>query len=223
MIIIDGHKLTVPEEGEGFAIREIMDDYIIHVIQRKVWEPETTKIVKEQVKEGSICVDVGASIGYFTLLFASLGAKVYSIEPTGNQFKYLKKNVELNGYNDKVVLLNIAAWDKQEAIRNTIIRVNKGVFPVIDGYPLDAFIASKVDFIKIDVDGSEPRVLKGLIKTIEKTPQLKMVIEYYPQLIEELGNNPADMMDILNKYFKYEKIEGDLDGDKYWNYYCERK
>ena len=74
----------------------------------------------------------------------------------------------------------------------------------------------------MDIDGSEPRALKGLIKTFERNPQLKMVIEYYPECIEKCGNNPQDMMDILDKYFTYEKIEGDYT-DTYWNYICKRK
>ena len=67
----------------------------------------------------------------------------------------------------------------------------------------------------MDIDGSEPRALKGLIKTFERNPQLKMVIEYYPKCIEELGNNPDDMLAILDKYFTYQRIPGDYN-DEYW-------
>ena len=74
----------------------------------------------------------------------------------------------------------------------------------------------------IDVDGSEPRVLKGLIKTFERNPQLKLIIEYYPEVVKKLGNNPKDILDILDKYFIYNQVKGDL-GKDYWNYYAIRR
>lgn len=50
---------------------------------------------------------------------------------------------------------------------------------------------------------------------------LKMVIEYYPKYIERLGLNPQEVIDFLDTYFTYEKIEGDYGGE-YWNYFCVR-
>ena len=74
----------------------------------------------------------------------------------------------------------------------------------------------------MDIDGPEPRALKGLIRTIERNQNLKMIVEYYPKYIKEAGNSPEEMMAILDRYFTYEKIEGDY-GDGYWNFYCVRK
>ena len=81
---------------------------------------------------------------------------------------------------------------------------------------------SEVDFIKIDVDGVEPKVLRGLTRTIERSPSLKMVIEYYPEYIRNAGCNPEECMEIINKYFTYEVIPGDY-SDGCWNYFCQRK
>src|SRR3990167_3189332 len=228
---MDGHEFSRRISGDSNkAMAEIIEDYRIYGQQDRIWEPETTKIVKEQVKPGDVCVDVGASIGYFTLLFARQVGKdgqVYAFEPTGNQFTYLTRNVSINGYTDIVKSYKLAAWDKIEhnLIRKgseesgSKIQANAGFENELEGAVLDDVLPERVDFIKIDVDGSEPRVLKGLIKTIERNKNLKMVIEYYPKCIEELGNDPKEMIDILDRYFTYEQIPNDY-GDGYWNYYC---
>ena len=239
---MDGHKFLLAKNETNLAIREIVGDYLAHIQQNRIWEPETTKVVKQLVKEGDTCVDVGASIGYFTLLFSQLvgkTGKVLAFEPTDNQCEYIKKNLELNGYTDRVEVHNLAAWDSNETNyvrRDTVmnermeeylqhpskIQVNAGYKKRIKGVVLDNILPEKVDFIKMDIDGSEPKALKGLVKTFERNPQLKLVIEYYPEVQEKLGNDPKEMMAILDKYFTYEQIPGDY-GDKYWNYICQRK
>lgn len=218
--LFNGHKfyLNLNPNNSDKALEEIQKDFMLH----GEYEPYTTKLIERIVKEGDIAVDVGASIGYFTLLLAKqVGktGKVFSIEPTKNQFDYLLKNIEINGYRDRIISENIAAWDKDEIAE---IQCNAGNPKKLQGIPIDNIIKEPINFIKIDTDGSEPHVLKGLIETIERSPKLKMVIEYYPKYIENLGGNPQEVMDILNKYFTLEKIEGDYGGE-YWNYYCVRK
>src|SRR3990167_8446178 len=51
-------------------IKEIINDYFVHILQNRTYEPETMKVIKDNIKEGDICVDVGASIGYVTLNIA---------------------------------------------------------------------------------------------------------------------------------------------------------
>lgn len=216
--IEDNHKFLIDFSDQDNSIREIIFDLIV----RKEYEPETNKIIKEWVKSGDTVVDVGASIGHFTLLLArQVGpeGKVYAIEPTKNQFPYLLHNVGANGYKN-VTCINVGASDKEEMEKFQVNATSRT--EPLQGKVLDNILPDKVDFIKIDVDGSEPKVLRGLIKTFQKNPQLKMVIEYYPKYMKNLGNNPQDMMNILDKYFNYRKIEGDY-GDGYWNYFCERK
>lgn len=215
---MDGHKLWVKQAPK---MGEIVQDYQL----LKVWEPETTKLIKEHVKPGMTCVDVGASIGYFTLLFSrqvGSAGHVISIEPTDFQQPYLLKNIVMNGYEDRVEVHAVGAWDKEETLmmpRNAPPYVQTNVLCM----PVDDIVRGrKVDFIKIDVDGPEPKVLKGLIKTFENNPQLKMIVEYYPQYIRGAGCDPAEFMEILDKYFTYSIIPGDYEGDCV-NYYAERK
>ena len=234
---MDGLKLTrALKDEQNLAIKEIIGDYLVYKSQNRTYEPETTKVIKENVKEGGVCVDVGASIGYMTMQLArqvGQSGHVYAFEPTDNQFPYLKANMDRNGYQDRVTCFNLAAWDKTEdkyVRRDSVtdsendnrIQVNAGFTSPIKGVILDDVLPQKIDFIKMDIDGSEPKALRGLVKTFERNPQLKMIIEYYPKCLEELGNDPADMMAILDKYFTYKKVEGDYN-DEYYNLICIRK
>jgi len=217
---MDGHKLLM-NDGD-IQMKNILNDYTL----LDIYEPETTKIVKEKVKEGMIALDIGASIGYFTLQFCrQVGktGKVISFEPTEMNFNYLCENIRINEYSDRSTPYKMAGWDKKEIVKMPLCSPK----PIwANGVAIGEFLEQqgidKVDFIKLDVDGPEPKVLKGLIKIFEKNTQLKMVVEYYPKYIKNGGCSPEEFMEILNKYFTYKVIPGDY-VDGCWNLYCERK
>ena len=214
---MDGHKFWVKQAPK---MGEIVQDYQL----LKIWEPETTDIVKTHVKEGMTCIDIGASIGYFTLLMSrQVGptGRVISIEPTDFQQPYLLKNIKNNGYQDRVEVHNVGAWDKTERVmmpRNAppYVQTNSPCMPVDD-----IVNGRKIDFIKLDADGPEPKILKGLVKTFENNPQLKMTIEYYPKYQLDAGLDPADFREIIDKYFEFYVIPGDY-SNGCWNLFCKR-
>jgi FkbM family methyltransferase len=218
---LDGHKLLM--DNKDFRMREVLKDYTYV----KVWEPETSKLVKEHVKTGDVCVDIGASIGPFTLLFArQVGptGKVFAFEPTDMCFNYLNENIDLNGYRDRCYPIRMAAYSNSSDVKK--VPMNNPYASWINTVTVDDWLESKgqerVDFIKIDVDGPEPEVLEGLIRTFERNPQLKMVVEFYPKYIKGAGCDPDKFMSILNKYFTYSVIPDDYT-EGCWNFYCERK
>lgn len=216
---LDGHKFLI--DNKDHRMSEILNDYKV----LDIWEPETTKLVKEHVIEGMTCVDIGASVGYFTLLFAKqVGetGKVVSIEPTEMGFSYQQENIKLNGYKN-ILPFKIAAWDKQEVIsipKNSPYPIWSNASPVDD--ILEGLGIMEVDFIKIDVDGPEPRVLKGLERTIQRSPNLKMVIEYLPKYIEMAGESPEEFLSFINKYFNFIVVPDDYVGDCQ-NLFCVKK
>lgn len=216
--ILHGHKFYADFFERDPGVIGVVQDYRLI----DVYEPETTAFVEATVKEGDVCLDAGASVGYFTLLMARKAGKtglVYSFEPTKNLFAYLKRNIDGNGYT------NICQPHAQALHSgNGIISVSGNATgrDNVESITLDSLEIPRLDFIKMDIDGSEPEALKGMVKTIERSLNLKMVIEYYPKYIESLGNKPKDMMDFLDRYFTYERIKGDY-GQGYWNYFCRRK
>ena len=102
IIEVQGGKMYVNPDGLPQRYREAFRGYII-----SIWEKLTTEKFKEVVREGDVVVDLGANMGYFTLLAARLvgkEGKVYAFEPEPINYSLLVKNVELNGYDNVVTV-----------------------------------------------------------------------------------------------------------------------
>ena len=201
--------------------RYIFEDYK----NKTAWEETTTNLIKATLNEGETAVDVGASVGPITMQFArQVGekGKVYSFEPTKRCFTYLKKNVELNGFKN-VEAFNLGAWDKTETVGMPRCDVHPTFYPCVS---LDEFLEEKgilkVDYLKMDIDGSEPWALRGLVRTFERNPEMRIICEYYPKYILKAGGDPNEVLDILGKYFDLYTIPDDY-GDGYCNLYGTRK
>jgi hypothetical protein len=80
-----------------------------------VWEPHITAAFRELLASGDVCVDVGAHIGYFSLLASRLvgpHGHVYALEPAPATYAALRSNLELNGVTN-VTALRVAAGDRE--------------------------------------------------------------------------------------------------------------
>jgi FkbM family methyltransferase len=203
---------------------DILNDYKV----LDIWEKETTAIVERDVKRGDVCVDVGASQGYFAMLFARLvgkTGKVVAIEPTDFQQPYLRKNIRKNGYKGIIKLVHCGAWDKDEVVAMPLSAPEYCQFK-LRCRPVDDILEElgiwNIDFIKIDADGPEPKILKGMTRTIERSPKMKMVIEFYPKYIEDGGCSVQEFKDTIDKYFDVHIIPDDYT-EGCWNLYCTRK
>lgn len=100
----------------------------------KVYELSVTNYVYKRLKEGEMFIDIGANVGYYTLLAANIvkkQGKVISFEPEDNNLNLLKQNISLNNFNN-IVLENLAlSSDSGLAILN-INPVNEGGHSMLD-------------------------------------------------------------------------------------------
>src|SRR5262245_590665 len=79
---------------------------------RKVYEPIETRLVMDLVKPNQVVLDIGANIGYYTLIFSKLvgpGGRVYAFEPHPTNFSLLDRNVQTNGYKNATVVRKAVA------------------------------------------------------------------------------------------------------------------
>ena len=133
-------------------------------------------------------VDVGANIGSYTILASGVKkATTVSIEPVPITFEYLKKNVATNGLVNKTKLWNVAAGAKKDIIKFTseFDTVNHALsndeknkqYIKVDVFPLSDILKAEnnIRLIKIDVEGFETDVLKGM-DLLLKTNDLKAII-----------------------------------------------
>jgi FkbM family methyltransferase len=168
----------------------------------------------KNIKEGDVVFDVGANVGVHTVLMAKLvGEKgeVVSFEPEAETFNSLKKNISINEL-DNVITFPLALSDSRSE-KNIYFTGNTGGFSLRDNsgslkgsgvklIPGDELIKEEnlpiPNIVKIDVEGFEYEVIKGLSKTL-KDKQCKIVIcEVHPNLLPE-GVKSGDIELLLKK------------------------
>lgn len=132
-------------------------------------EPLETDLVKREVSAGMAVVDVGANIGYYTLLCAARGAFVHAIEPSPSTFALLSRNVSLNGYETRVTLYNVALADGRgrrklylAATPNCHSLVGTGPSIEVEALALPDLGLRAIDFLRMDLEGGERMVIDGM-------------------------------------------------------------
>jgi len=161
-----------------------------------VWEPEITCLIQQRLRSGGTFLDIGANIGYDTLLAASCvgpGGHVIAIEASPPIFALLKTNLQRNRCRN-VTALNAAVNDTEGKIalyegpsRNigmTTTMAERGFSHLtdVDGAPLekllDPQLLKRVTLIKIDVEGVETRILSHLLNTLNRyADDVEIIVE----------------------------------------------
>lgn len=150
-------------------------------------EPTVVRIIKKYVKEGMIAFDIGARKGEHTLRLAKLvgrNGKVFAIDPDSQTLSILKCNLEMNDIHN-VVIGDVGFSDRNQESRET----------TLDEYVNNNGI-DKIDFIKIDTEGYEYKIIKGGINSIKKF-QPVMVLEFGKTNIEGQGDTLEDLVNLL--------------------------
>ncbi|MBI3861455.1 MAG: FkbM family methyltransferase [Planctomycetia bacterium] len=173
-----------------------------------------TELVLNEVRAGDIVVDVGANIGYYTLLFARRvgpAGHVYAFEPDPRNFSLLKRNVLQNGY-DNVTCVPCAVSERSGSLRLFRNDGNRGDHRIYDSHDgrqvietaclaLDDFfadVARPVNFIKMDIQGAEARAWRGMQRLIANSaPNLRIVTEFWPRGLTLCGDDPRQFLNQL--------------------------
>ncbi len=164
-------------------------------------EPECTKIMKKELKKGMVIAEIGANIGYYALLEASIigeKGKIYAIEPFPSNFNLLQKNIKLNSYDKIIEPYNIAIsnYSGKEKLYVTtkhnlcnMLATEADEFVEVKTETLDNFIKNKQtpDLIRMDIEGFEYYVLEGMRKTMRQCNSCKIFIELHPYQMDQKG------------------------------------
>ena len=129
------------------------------------------------VKNYRTCLDIGSSIGQWTRPLAKLFDKVICFESNKNFIECFNKNIS----DSNVSLYNVGLSDKEHTATQpgswTVLRETKQTGDIICK-TLDSYNFTDVDFIKIDVDGFELRVVQGAVKTLtENNPVVNIELK----------------------------------------------
>lgn len=178
-----------------------------------IYEAYETTLFRSVVKGGMTVIDIGANVGYYTLIAAELvgeTGKVFAFEPEPENFKLLSRNVKLNKYGN-VDAVQKAVSNGTDSITLYIDRGNfgnrslaKGNILVdggeveIETVSLDEFCAAhlngrQLDVLKIDAQGAEGLILTGATEMLQRHAPI-IFMEFEPEMLRNMGTDPLDLL-----------------------------
>jgi FkbM family methyltransferase len=175
------------------------------------YKPLFTKLCKERIKNDSVVVDIGAFIGYFTLVFSKLADKVYAFEPDPGNMALIRRNLAANNCQNVIceqqaigeatgtIPLYLVQEGNTGDQRTMFVPGRKAIdvpMTTLDEYFKDA----KVDFIKMDMQGYEHMALLGASKLFAANPQIELFVKLTPALLKEQGLKSSDEFNLLKRY-----------------------
>jgi FkbM family methyltransferase len=177
------------------------------------YEPFETSLLSAEIRPGMTIVDVGANIGYYTLLFSKLtggSGRVYAFEPEPQNFGLLQQNLARNDRTN-VEVFNLAASDQGGESFLYLSTENHGDHQTylsdrerqkvrITMARLDDCVSGPVDLVKMDVQGFEAHVLHGMQSIIAASPRLTIFTEFWPEGLRRAGSDPSEFLARLRAF-----------------------
>jgi len=184
-----------------------------HIYIEGIYEPDCTYLFNKLLNAGDCVLDVGANIGYFTLLaskLVGLEGKVFAFEALPQIMQVLEKNVKLNSLSN-VVCYETAVSDKcglvefyassidnlgLSSMRN--IKQTSAVRSEIPSVTIDSIITNlpSVKLVKIDVEGAEFKVLEGM-KELIKRDKPYIILEVTDEFLRQMDSSTKMIAEIF--------------------------
>jgi len=194
---------------EGFKLVVHQHDTIISesIRNSRVWAQAETRLFRELLKPGMVVIDVGANIGYFSLLASTLvgpGGRVHAFEPDPVNCGLLKKSVRMN-HASNIEVVQAALSNNDNPISLFLNSQNKGDHRIweatgesrtkitVKAMTLDRYLnetGTVPTFIKIDVQGAEGQVLAGMKETLARTTPAYLILEFWPEALRRCETDP---------------------------------
>ncbi len=196
ILIIDGKKLFIHKKDD--PVSNSLYFYSKH-------EPFEISLFQKLIKEGDVVVDVGAHIGYYTLIASGLVGKtgrVFSFEPDPNNLLRLQQCVTANKLSN-VVIVNRAVSNENKGDNRMFMINHKEKCIQVESITLDKYFAKSklpIDFIKMDIQGAEVKALQGMSDILRKNQDIILILEFWPYGYSHTGNNAKELLDLLEKY-----------------------
>ena len=175
-----GELTTVRLPGFSMLILPAWNAISAELSATNNYEPHISSHLKEMVRPGMVFVDIGANIGFYSMLAASKGAEVEAFEPHGRNIWFLKKNAEINKFN--INIHPVALADSERLFLYAPIGGNGQIAELTDSVPaedhqilqarsLDCVLGQKIpSIVKIDVEGAEGIVMRGAQRSLDAKP-----------------------------------------------------
>ncbi len=204
VVIVQGNKMFLDPSD------------ILSIAIHGIWEPLTTEFINKEIKNGDVVLDLGANIGYFTLILAKLvgpNGKVFAFEPDPGNLALLEKNIKLNNLHNVILVpkavsnetgkvqLYLYGDDKPRTTTSNLQNSHQSI--EVESTTLDDYFKDyngQIDFIKIDIEGAEGKAIQGASSLLEKNKNLKMVVEFSPFHLKASGIGAEEHLNLLSKH-----------------------
>jgi len=181
-----------------------------------VWEPNVTAVVLDSLRPGDVFCDVGANIGYYTVLASRLvgpSGIVVAVEPSPTALRRLRDNIALNGLtNVRVVPAAVTASRGRVALytpmvgnagtASTVSRPGQSAQAEVAALPLTEILTpdelARLRLVKIDIEGGEGPVLANILDELAAFPP---GAEFLAELaVEATSPGAADASELVERF-----------------------
>ncbi|HET6573400.1 MAG TPA: FkbM family methyltransferase [Fimbriiglobus sp.] len=194
-----------------------------HVILRGLWEPVVTEVILSHLRPGMRVVEVGSNQGWYTLLMArQVGptGRVTSFEANKDLVRLVRDSASINGYLYQVALHAVAVGDtsgdatfyvRERYLGNSSLgQIDRPFLDylhddqrevTVPKVSLDEFLQGddcRIDFLKVDAEGAEPLIVRGMERLLRENDRIVIVMEYSPIQMRTAGSDPEGFVTFLH-------------------------
>lgn len=193
----------------------VQHQLMLYWLLKGTYERYTRKLFLRALKPGLRVLDVGAHIGYYTLLAArGVGptGRVYSFECDPANFRFLRHNVALNEMQSRVETIQKAAAEgagvrpffahSANSLKSSLWDEGSSDAPIaVETATVDEVVGrhEQIGVVKIDVEGAEVHALRGMRETLGRADRLALFVECNPGALDTAGVSAAELLDELRQ------------------------
>lgn len=218
----------------------------LYFFYKNISDERIINLIKNKLKPGTVAIDIGANIGFYTMLLSQLvgpKGKVFAFEPEEENYKHLRDKVKNIG---NIVLEKTALGESSGEIslyKSSLLNVDHQTYDTgesrnletVKCIALDDYLHSgtKVDLIKIDIQGYDYFALRGMMELVKRSDNLTLVGEVWPYGLKKSGSSAKEYMSLLkslgfNVYFFDKNVEenfikNEINKYYYTDFYADKK
>ena len=215
------HRFPITVYGHRMVARTIDRFLALWLWKYGVFGAAEVGLLGTLCREGMSVLDLGANVGFHTLLFArTVGARghVWAFEPDPDNFATLRRNLELNSYgNVTAVQAAVGTATGKGSLYHSPFHCDHRTYPTEEGQrevpvamvSVDEYLppGQRIDLVKMDIQGAEGMALQGMKRTLASNPGVVIVMEFWPEGLRKTGFSPGWVLsDLENMGFVLYRI-----------------